>query len=410
MPILQRIFGGKAGRRSASAGELSLDESILNPAGLSHLPSFGVAINNHSALNITALYAGIRLIAENVAALPKVIKKHTPNGWVDSPNHPVFRLIDHRPNPYTNKFDFWNCILTWLNGWGNAYAIIKWGPGGVPEALYQVHPSCVRVTVSDQGHKWYRVSVSDSRFTWLNGLYPDWQMLHFMLVTLDGIVGENPVVRNAMALGKSVATEKFASEFYEKGGQVKGVMETDGHLGDDEYNAFMKHFGNVGQNFDSPLLEYGIKYKQLSIDPVAAQLIQSETFSIQDIARILNLPVHLLNELSHATYSNIEEQNIQFAQLTLRPTVKRLEVEIESKLFVGKEAGKYGVKFSLDGLLRGNTQVRADYLQKAITSGFMSPNEAREVEGMERKEGLDYYLRPLNSEKVGAAGNNANKE
>ena len=85
-------------------------------------------------------------------------------------------------------------------------------------------------------------------------------------------------------------------------------------------------------------------------------------------------------------------------------------MEIESKLFVGKEAGKYGVKFSLDGLLRGNTQVRADYLQKAITSGFMSPNEAREVEGMERKEGLDYYLRPLNSEKVGAAGNNANKE
>ena len=402
MPILERISRWMAERRSSDVAVTPFT------GGKVAIPSFGVSVNNGNALNITALYAGIRIISENIAAFPKNVKRETSEGWVNDKNHPAFALIDHRPNPYTNKFDFWNCIVTWLVGWGNAYAIIKWGPGGVPKALYQVHPACVRVKLID-GKKWYQVQITTTGLTWLNGLYSDDDMLHFMLLTLDGIKGENPIVRNAMALSKNLAQEKFASEFYEKGGQVKGVMETDSHLGDEEYMTFMQHFGDVGHNFETPLLEYGIKYKQLSIDPVAAQLIQSETFSVQDVARILNLPPHLLAELSHATYSNIEEQNTQFVQLSLRPTVKRLEVELESKLFLGPEMGEYSVKFNLDGLMRGNTDARTKYYHGAILDGYMTPNEARTLEGLERKEGLDYFLRPLNSEKVGE-DNNANKE
>jgi len=107
-----------------------------------------------------------------------------------------------------------------------------------------------------------------------------------------------------------------------------------------------------------------------------------------------------LAELSHATYSNIEEQNTQFVQLSLRPTVKRLEVELENKLFLGEDANMYAVKFSLDGLMRGNTDARTKYYHGAILDGYMTPNEARALEGLERKEGLDYFLRPLNSEVV----------
>lgn len=389
MPIFERISRWMAERRSS-------DVSVTPFAGGSaRIPSFGVSVNNGNALNITALYAGIRIISENIAAFPKNVKRETKEGWVNDKDHPAFGLIDHKPNPYTNKFDFWNCIVTWLVGWGNAYAIIKWGPGGVPKALYQVHPACVRVKLVE-GKKWYQVQITTQGLTWLNGTYSDDDMLHFMLLTLDGIKGENPIIRNAMALSKNLAQEKFASEFYERGGQVKGVMEMDSHLGDDEYMTFMNHFGNVGGNFDTPLLEYGIKYKQLSIDPVAAQLIQSETFSVQDVARILNLPPHLLAELSHATYSNIEEQNIQFVQLSLRPTVKRLEVELESKLFVGTEANEYSVKFNLDGLMRGNTKDRAAFYHNAILDGYMSRNEVRGLEGLTNLDGLDILLYPQN--------------
>lgn len=367
--------------------------------------NFGVSVNNNTALKITALYAGIRIRSENIASFPKYVKRQTAEGLIDEPRHPAYSVINVKPNRYTNKFDFWNCICTWLDGWGNAYAIIERGPWGDPVALHQVHPSNVQVTVSN-GRKWYRVTMADPNLSFLNGTYSDENILHFMLVTLDGVKGVNPIIYNAMSLSKNLATEKFASEFYERGGNIKAVMETEGHFGDDEYNNFMSHFKATSKNFDIPLLEYGVKYKQLSVNPVAAQLIQSETLSIQDVCRIINIPPHMVAELSHATFSNIEHQTIQFVQYSLRPTVKRLESELENKLFTGSEAGSYSVKFALDGLLRGDTQARSAYYHNAILDGYLSRNEVREMEGRPRIEGLDDYLYPLNTGVVGKEDNN----
>ena len=370
---------------------------------------FGVAVTNQAALKVTALYAGIRIRSENIASFPKYVKRRSNEGLVDAFEHPAYKVINIRPNSYTNKFDFWNCINTWLDGWGNAYAIIERDGSGAPVALHQVHPSCVDITLVN-GKKWYRVSMRDPRLSYLNGTYPDYKMLHFMLVTLDGIKGVNPVIYNALALGKSLATEKFASEFYEKGGNIKAVLETEGHMDDDTYMAFMRHFRDSARNFDTPLLEYGIKYKQLSVNPVAAALIQSETLSIQDVCRIINIPPHMVAELSHATFSNIEHQTIQFVQYSLRPTVKRLEDELERKLFFEDEQDVYSVKFGLDGLLRGDTQARSSYYHNAILDGYMSRNEVRELEGLQRKEGLDDMLYPLNTGVVGKETENNNTQ
>lgn len=363
-------------------------------------PTFGVSVSNQGAMNITAMYAGIRIRSENIASFPKMVKVATSNGFMDATEHPVFKVINERPNAYTNKFDFWNVINTWLDGWGNSYALIEWGPGGVPLALHQIHPTECRPFLYN-GRKWYDVHVQDSQRSFLNGVHQDYKMLHFMLVTLNGIKGENPILRNAMALGKSIATEKFASEFYEKGGNIRAVLETEGHMSDDEFTNFSKHFAESSKNFDTPILEYGMKYKQLAVNPVAAQLIQSETLSIQDVARILNIPPHMLGELSHATYSNIEHQTMQFVQYSLRPTVKRLEDELESKMFLGEEKGLYSVKFNLDGLLRGDTEARSKYYHNAILDGYMSRNEVRELEGLPHKDGLDDFLYPLNTGVVG---------
>jgi HK97 family phage portal protein len=247
--------------------------------------------------------------------------------------------------------------------------------------------------------------VPDEDLAFLNGTYRDEDMLHFMELSLDGVRGMNPIIYNAAALGKSMAMEKFASEFYRKGGNIKAVMESDGQMTDDEYNKFMAHMQIAAGNYDTPLLEYGIKYKQLSIDPVAAQLVQSETMSLQDIARILNIPPHMIGELSHATFSNIEHQTIQFVQYSLRPVIKRIEVELESKLFRDSEIGEYDVKFVLDGLLRGDTAARAAFYHSAITDGYLSRNEVREIEGLEKADGLDDFLYPLNQGVVEADNN-----
>lgn len=364
--------------------------------------NFGVNVTNDSAMKLTAFFAGIRLISENVASLPKMVLRNTEDGMKADRSHAVVNLLE-RPNPYTNKFMFWSVIAAWVKGWGNAYAVIHRDAAGLPVALYQVHPSCVTVSVSG-GRKWYRVVGYDSDIADLDGVYPDEDMLHFMELSLNGIVGVNTVIYNSVALGKSLATEKFASEFFSKGGNIKAVMETDASLGDEQYEAFMKHFSKAANNFDTPLLEYGIKYKALSVNPVAAQLIQSETMSIQDIARMLNIPPHMIAELSHATFSNIEHQTIQFVQYSLRPILKKFEVELENKLFFENERGKYSIKFSIEGLLRGDTAARSAYYHNAILDGYMSRNEVREKEGLERKEGLDDFLYPLNSGVVGTDG------
>ena len=373
----------------------------LIPGALRNLSDFGVAVTNDTALKNTALYAGIRLISENIASLPKVIRERSDRGMIDIYDHPAYRVINVRPNSYTNAFAFWSCIVTWVKGWGNAIAIIERDQSGKPVALHQVHPSCFHLTMV-KGRKWYKVQMTNPALFYLNGTYPDEDILHFMELTLDGITGVNPIIYNASAIGKSLAQEKFAADFFRKGGNIKAVMETDGHLGDDEYNAFMSHMAASAGNFDTPLLEYGIKYKQLSVDPVAAQLVQSEILSVQDICRILNVPPHMIAELSHATFSNIEHQTIQFVQYSLRPIIKRIEVELETKLFFDRDLDRFDVKFILEGLLRGDTAARSAYYHNAILDGYMSRNEVREIEGLQPADGLDDFLFPANENVVAA--------
>ena len=379
---------------------VSADSSPLSP--YMNDVDFGVTVTNDSALKLSAFFAGIRLIAENIASLPKSVKTVDSYGSATSDRQHAANKVLHHPNDYTNAMTFWMTIVSWLKGWGNAYAIIKRDYKGQPVALHQVHPSNVQVAISN-GRKWYKVTIADPDFKFLEGTYSDENMLHFMEMSLNGIVGVNTVIYNAMALGKSLAQEKFAGEFYKKGGNIKAVLETDGNLGDDAYNKFVAHFA-AASNFETPLLEYGIKYKQLSVNPVAAQLVQSETMSIQDIARMLNVPPHMIAELSHATFSNIEHQTIQFVVYSLRPVIKKIEAELESKLLFESEQTDMGIKFSLEGLLRGDTTARSAFYHNAILDGYMTRNEVRVLEGLAKAEGLDDFLVPLNVATVGADG------
>lgn len=394
---LKGLFSAeKPSKRGVSLGVGSTPLAALN-AGI----DFGVAVNNDSAMKVTAFYAGIRIISENIASLPRTVRLRGAS-IQEVTDHPAYRVISVRPNPYTTTFAFWACMVTWMKGWGRAYAWIRRDGAGNPIELHQCHPTWVTVTLVD-GRKWYKVACPDPDMDFINGIHPDEDMLHFFEVSFDGVEGVNPVIYNAAALGKSIATEKFASDFYRNGGSIRAVMEGDGHMTDEEYKKFVDHFHHASGNFQTPLLEYGIKYKPLAVDPVAAQLVESEVLSIQDVCRILNIPPHMLAELSRATFSNIEHQTIQFVQYSLRPVIKRIEVELEAKLFFARERGRYDVKFILDGLLRGDTAARSAYYHNAILDGYMSRNEVRALEGLPPAEGLDDYLFPANESVVGDA-------
>jgi HK97 family phage portal protein len=357
---------------------------------------FGFTLDNKTAMKFSAAYAAIRVRSENMASLPKQVKEKTSKGYVEI-EHPVTYLLSIAPNGYTNVYDFWESIFAALDGWGNAYAIIERNGSGLPIALHQVHPSCVTVTLTKNKNKYFRVAGTQ----YFDGIYPNEDMIHLMLLTFDGLKGVNPIEWNYLSFSEAIAASKFGAEFYKKGGNIRAVLESENHLGDEQFKMFMQHFKDSAMNYDTPLLEYGIKYKQIGINPISAQLLGSKEFSIQDIARIFNVPPHMIGDLSHATFSNIEQQTIQFAQFALRPTVKKAEVELENKLFFQKEWGKISMKFNLNGLMRGDMAARGEWYSKMIQNGVYSRNEVRVMEGEATIEGLDNMLYPSNLQVVG---------
>ena len=363
---------------------------------------FGVVVNEDAALRFTAVYAAIKLLAENIAALPKSVKVRTDSGYEDAKTHPAWRALCVAPNDYQDVFAFWFKGLADLYGKGDLFAVIDRRTDG----SIQLHPVAKEwVTVLfDKGVKGYRVNCPMPAFQWLNKVYLEHEMVHVMLYTRDGLTGIDPIAYNAAAIGRGIATNKFSGEFYKRGGQIKGVLETDRELGDEAYDNFMRHYGSAAENFETPLLEYGIKYKDVGISPIAAQLIQTETLSIDDIARIFCIPPHLRAELTHATFSNIEQQNIFFGEFSLRPVCKRIEVQLERKLFAEDEQGEYSVKFDLRGLMRGDSNTRANYYASGINAGWMTPNEARRMEELKTLPGLDAPRMPLNYVQINEDG------
>ena len=369
----------------------------------------GVVVNTDTALRFTAVYAAIKLLSENISGLPKAVMVKTEDGGYEpAANHPAHRLLYIRPNKYMDVFTFWFTLIAWLMGKGNAYSVIHYEKGK-PAALYPVWPDWVKV-VFVNGEKMYVVKTNDPDFAFLDGTYLENEMLHFMLFSLNGLVGVDPIVYNAAAIGAGIAAQKYTADYFRTGGAIKGTLETEQALGDDDYDRFMAHWKATAGNGETPLLEYGFKYKAINLSPEASQLIQSKVFSIDDIARIFCIPPHMLAELSHATFSNIEQQNIFFGEYSLRPICKRLEKQLELKLFTDKERGKYHVKFDLNGLMRGDASTRANFYTQGINAGWMTPNEAREFEGMKRLEGLDEPRIPLNYTTVGDADTNNDEQ
>lgn len=385
-------------KRVFSTGERSTFDTTgsgLPPVPSSALRSISINVDTERAMRFTAVYAAIRLRSETIASLPKTVFSLDDTGRHDAKKHNVYKLLKYRPNGFMNVFTFWEYTNACLEGWGNAFIIIRRDKAGEPAELIPIHPRLVNI-VFRNARKWY--IVAGSRY--FDGTYPDEDILHFFGMSTDGISGVNPIVYNAAAISCGMSAQDFGNEFFEQGGNVKSVLETDKLMGADVAADFARKF-NATKNFGTPILDQGVKYKQVGIAPEAAQMLQTRTFALQDIARIFNLPPHMLADLSRATFSNIEHQDIQYAKYSIRPSVKRYEQEMDRKLFFEDELGRFETKFNLNGLMRGDMTSRSNFYHNAVLDGWLSRNEVREMEHMNRTDGLDEMLYPGNENIVG---------
>ena len=375
----------------------------------------GKRVNERSAMQMTAVYSCVRVLSEAVASLPlHVYRQNDKGGKEKATDHPLYFLLHDEPNPEMTSFIFRETLMTHLLLWGNAYAqVIRNGKGDVV-ALYPLMPNRMNVDRDDKGRLYYEYTLTQEDAPTMKGstvkLDPS-DVLHVPGLGFDGLVGYSPIAMAKNAIGLGLATEEFGSKFFANGAAPSGVLEHPGVLKDPGKirDSWTQTFGGSGNSNKIAVLEEGMKYTPVSISPEQAQFLETRKFQITEIARIFRVPPHMIGDLEKSTFSNIEQQSLEFVKYTLDPWVSRWEQAIVRSLLRPEEKKTYFVKFNLDGLLRGDYQSRMNGYAVGINNGFMCPNDVRELENLdlipEEKGGFNYMVNGnmVKLEDVGAA-------
>ena len=361
----------------------------------------GKAVNEMSAMQMTAVYSCVRILAEAVAGLPLHLYRYTENeSKVKAIEHPLYRLLHDEPNPEMSSFVFRETLMTHLLLWGNAYAqIIRNGKGEVI-GLYPLMPNKMSVDRDRDGRLWYTYTRSSEEAPTMKGstvkLYP-YDVLHIPGLGFDGLVGYSPIAMAKNSIGMGIACEEYGARFFANGAAPSGVLEHPGTIKDpqkirDSWNATFKGSANAHK---VAVLEEGMKYTQIGISPEQAPFLETRKFQINEIARIFRVPPHMVGDLEKSSFSNIEQQSLEFVKYTLEPWIVRWEQSLMRILLSPDEKKQYFVKFNLEGLLRGDYQSRMQGYAIARQNGWMSANDIRELENLDKipaNLGGDLYL------------------
>mgnify|MGYP000889436946 FL=1 len=371
--------------------------------------SSGKAVNERTAMQTTAVYACVRILAETIASLPLHSYKYTASGKEKDMGHQLYYLLHDEPNPEMTSFVFRETLMSHLLLWGNAYAqIIRDGRGKVL-GLYPLLPDRMTVNRTTDGQLYYEYR-KDTGYAILR---PE-DVLHIPGLGFDGLIGYSPIAMAKNAIGMAIATEEYGAKFFANGANPGGVLEHPGVVKDparirESWNAVYQGSGNAHR---VAVLEEGMKFQPIGIPPEQAQFLETRKFQINEIARIFRIPPHMIGDLEKSSFSNIEQQSLEFVKYTLDPWVVRWEQAMQRALLSPAEKKDYFIKFNVDGLLRGDYQSRMNGYAVGRQNGWMSANDIRELENLNRipeELGGDLYLINGNMTKLADAGIFANK-
>ena len=361
----------------------------------------GKTVTERSAMQMTAVYSCVRILSEAVAGLPLHLYKYTDSGGkAMALDHSLYRLLHDEPNPEMSSFVFRETLMTHLLLWGNAYAqIIRNGKNEIV-ALYPLMPNKMSVDRDENGRLYYTYyrgsdeAIKNKEFAVM--LQPS-DVLHIPGLGFDGLVGYSPIAMAKNAIGMAIACEEYGAKFFANGAAPGGVLEHPGTIKDPQRvrESWQSTFGGSGNANKIAVLEEGMKYTPIGISPEQAQFLETRKFQINEIARIFRVPPHMVGDLEKSSFSNIEQQSLEFVKYTLDPWVIRWEQSIQRSLLSKDEKAAYFVKFNLEGLLRGDYQSRMNGYAIGRQNGWMSANDIRELENLDRipaEDGGDLYL------------------
>ncbi|WP_405366299.1 phage portal protein [Ruminobacter sp.] len=396
-------------------------QNTLNGSGYRFMmggSTSGKKVNERSAMQMTAVYACVRILSESIASLPVHLYQYESEGnKAKAVKHPLYRILHDEPNPEMTSFVFRETLMTHLLLWGNAYAqIIRNGKGEII-GLYPLMPNRMTVDRDSNGQIIYQYQMQDSdAHTGKSGsvtLRPS-EVLHVPGLGFDGLVGYSPIAMAKNAIGLSIATEEYGAKFFANGATPGGILEFPGTVKNPESIRESWNMGFSGNNAHKvAILEEGMKYTPISISPEQAQFLETRKFQIDEIARIFRVPPHMVGDLEKSSFSNIEQQSLEFVKYTLEPWIIRWEQSLNRALLTETEKPDYFVKFNVDGLLRGDYQSRMNGYAIARQNGWMSANDIRSLEQLDLipdELGGNLYLINGNMTKLQDAGIFANKE
>ncbi|WP_409336256.1 phage portal protein [Eubacterium sp. F2] len=373
----------------------------------------GKAVTERSAMQMTAVYSCVRILSEAIAGLPLHLYRYAENGSKKKAvDHPLYELLHDEPNPEMTSFVFRETLMTHLLLWGNAYAqIIRNGKGDVV-ALYPLMPNRMTVDRDENGQLYYEYQTSTDEAHTMKGsvvrLSP-LDVLHIPGLGFDGLVGYSPIAMAKNSIGMAIACEEYGAKFFANGATPGGILEHPGVVKDPERvrESWNSAFGGSANSNKVAVLEEGMKYTPISISPEQAQFLETRKFQIDEIARIFRIPPHMIGDLEKSSFSNIEQQSLEFVKYTLDPWVSRWEQSMRRALLRPEEKKEYFFKFNVDGLLRGDYESRMNGYATARQNGWMSANDIRELENLDRipeEKGGDLYLINGNMTKLEDAG------
>lgn len=392
MSLLARLLGPRA---SASADSL---DAFLRGFWRGQTKA-GVAVTPDTALQVSTVYACVRVLAEDIAALPLILYRRLPRGGKErATDHPLYRVMRNRWSRRHTAFEAKEFMQGCLGLRGNAYALIVRGRvNRTVRELIPIRPDRVKVEEGDDLSVRYRIEGADREFT-------DREILHLRGLSTDGLIGLSPITVAREAIGLAIATQNHGATLFRNGARPGGVLEHPGKLSKEAAERLKESVEHAisGDNLHRLLLlEEGLKWHQVGLTSEDAQFLETRKFQRQEIAAFYRMPLHKIGDLERSTFSNIEHQSLEYVTGTLLSWMVRWEQRCNESLLTDEEREDYFFEFLVDALLRGDTKTRYEAYRMAILDGWMSRNEVRERENLNPVEGLDEFYMPLNTTTTG---------
>ncbi|MEC1268951.1 phage portal protein [Bacillus vallismortis] len=353
----------------------------------------GEHVSESTALIHPDVFSCVNVLSDDIAKLSVHTFKKQQGDIISGMSHAVAQLLYLKPNQYMTAFTWKKLMMIHVCLWGNAYSYIKTNREGFITALLPLNPANTYPYVDpNTGMLWYE-TVIDSKAV---ELYAD-EVLHFKGMTEDGIIGKSPIGVIREHIGAQSAATRFNAKLYKNDATPRGILKVPTLIDEDAKQRARDEWEKVNAGRNIAIIDAGLSYESISMPLQEAQFVESMKFNKAQIASIYKVPLHKINELDRATFSNIEHQSIEYVKNTLQPWLVSFEQEIITKLFTDEEINKgYYIKFNVNSELRGDAKSRAEYYEIMERISALNINEIRALEEKNAIEHGDRHLVSLN--------------